>query len=455
MSLWSYEGPAPIIQVEPPGPKAKEILQRDEQFLMQSFVRWYPLVVETAGREIVKDVDGNIYIDLNSALAVANIGHTHPRVVDAIKKQSEKLLHFSLTDFYYEEAVNAAEKLTGIAPNAPAKVFFANSGAETIEGALKVARGHFRGTRPYIIGFIGAFHGRTFGALSITSSKPVQRKWFSPLVPNVIHAPYPYPYRCPFKAETPEECGDAVIGYIEEWILGKMVDPSEVAAFILEPIQGEGGYIVPPDNFWPALRKLADKHGILIIDDEVQAGMGRTGRWFAVEHWGVKPDIITVAKGIANGLPLGAIVGRKEVMDLPGGSHASTFGGNPVALAAMNAVIDTIKEERLLERAERLGEEIVKYFKDLSNEVELIGDVRGKGFMIGVELVKDRDTKEPAKKELAQLITRSFKRGVLVIGAGVSTIRIAPPLTIREKYLWKAIEIISEELKKINAEVRS
>ncbi len=440
----------PLIRIEPPGPKAKEIIEKDHELIMQSFVRWYPLVAKTTKGAIVEDVDGNLYIDLNSGLAVGNIGHGHPKVVEAIKRQAEKLIHYSLTDFYYEEAVIAAEKLVSIAPNKPAKVFFANSGAETIEGSIKIARGYFEGRRPYIIGFLGAFHGRTMGALSITSSKPVQRRYFSPLVPNIIHVPYPYPYRCPFKAETPEECGDAVIEYIEEWILGKMVDPTEVAAFIFEPIQGEGGYVVPPDNFFPKLRKLADKHGILLIDDEVQAGFGRTGKWFAIEHWNVVPDLVTSAKAIAGGLPLGAILGKKEIMNLPGGSHATTFGGNPVALAAMSAVIDIIKEEKLLDRVTRLGDEIKKYFLDLYNEIPLIGDVRGKGFMIGVELVRDRETKEPAKKELAELITKSFKKGVLVIGAGVSTIRIAPPLVIEEDLLWKGLEIITDTLKEIS-----
>ena len=445
---------APIVQVEPPGPKARKILEEDRRYLMQSFVRWYPLVVDKARGALVKDVDGNVYIDLNSALAVANVGHTHPRVVEAIKRQAEKLLHFSLTDFYYEEAVRAAKRLVEVSPFEDGKVFFANSGAESVEGSLKVARGHFHGKRPYIIGFLGAFHGRTLGALSITSSKPVQRKWFSPLVPNIIHVPYPYSYRCPFRAETPEECGEAVLSYIEEWILGKMVDPEEVAAFIFEPIQGEGGYIVPPDNFLPGLRKLADKHGILLIDDEVQAGIGRTGRWFAIEHWGVVPDIIATAKGIAGGLPLGAIVGKSEIMNLPPGSHASTFGGNPVSLAAMNAVFDVIESEKLLDRVSRLGEEILKFFRDLSAEVNLIGDVRGKGFMIGVELVRDRRTKEPAKKELAELINRCFKRGVLVIGAGLSVVRIAPPLTIEEELLWRALHIVGDELRKLDRELR-
>ncbi|MEB3845115.1 MAG: acetyl ornithine aminotransferase family protein [Desulfurococcales archaeon] len=439
----------PLIRVEPPGPNAQKVLEEDEKYLMQSFVRWYPLVVKTAKGAVVEDVDGNLYIDFNSALAVMNVGHGHPKVVEAIKRQAEKLLHFSLTDFYYEEAVRAAKKAVEISPFDEGKVFFANSGAETVEGAVKVARGHFHGSRPYIIGFLGAFHGRTYGAMSITASKPVQRKWFSPLVPNIIHVPYPYPYRCPFKSETPEECGEAVLSYIEEWIFGKIVDPSEVAAFIFEPIQGEGGYIVPPDNFIPGLRRLADKHGILLIDDEVQAGVGRTGKWFAINHWGVKPDIITVAKAIGGGLPLGVIIGRSDVMDLPPGSHASTFGGNPVSLAAMNAVIDVIKEEGLLDRAARLGEEVKKYFSDLSLEVPIIGDVRGKGFMIGVELVRDRESKEPAKKELAEIIRRSFKRGLLVIGAGVSTIRIAPPLVIEEDLLWRGVEILGAIIREV------
>jgi 4-aminobutyrate aminotransferase len=442
----------PLIKVEPPGPRAREIIEKDEKYIMQSFVRWYPLVIKTGRGAVVEDVDGNLYIDLNAGLAVLNVGHLHPKVVEAIKRQAEKLIHYSLTDFYYEEAAEAAEALVSVAPIPDAKVFFANSGAETIEGTLKIARGHFEGKRPYVIAFIGAFHGRTMGAMTLTASKPVQRKGFAPLVPCVIHVPYPYPYRCPFRAETPEECGEAVLGYIEEWIFSKLVDPNEVSLIVVEPIQGEGGYIVPPDNFLPGLRRLADKHGILLAVDEVQSGMGRTGRWFAVEHWGVVPDLMTSAKAIAGGLPLGAIIGKREIMSLPKGSHATTFGGNPVALAALKAVIEVMKEERLVERAEKLGNEVLKYFRDLQEEMPIIGDVRGKGLMIGVELVRDRKTKEPAKEELAEVLMRSFKKGVLVIGAGVSTIRIAPPLTIPEELLWRALEIITENLKEVQKE---
>lgn len=444
------ETTVPRIIVEPPGPRARSIIEKDKDLIMQSFSRWYPIVVKEARGAVVEDVDGNLYIDMNSGLVVTNVGHRNPAVVNAIKKQLDKLIHYSLTDFYYEEAVAGAERLLSIAPISGGKVFYTNSGAESIEGVLKIARGHFRNARPYVIAFLGAFHGRTYGAMSVTASKPVQRKGFSPLVPGIIHVPYPYAYRCPFRAETAEECGESVIGYIEEWIFGKMVDPSEVSLVLVEPIQGEGGYIVPPDNFLPKLRRLTEKYGILLASDEVQAGMGRTGKWFAITHWNVIPDLMALAKGIANGLPLGAIIGRSDVMDIPRGGHANTFGGNPVALAAMMAVIDFIEKEHLLDRVSKLGEEIKKFFMDLSGEVELIGDVRGKGFMIGVELVKDRKTKEPAKDEMVNVMTRAFKRGVLVVGAGVSTLRIAPPLTISEELLWKALEIIGDVIRDVS-----
>jgi 4-aminobutyrate aminotransferase len=442
----------PLIRVEPPGPIARSIIARDSEVLVQSYVRWMPLVVKEAHGAIVEDVDGNKYIDLNAGIAVMNVGHSHPKVVEAIKRQAEKFQHYSLTDFYYEEAVTAAEKLVGISPVDHPKVFFANSGTESIEGSLKFARYFFGGSRQYFIAFLGAFHGRTYGSLSLTASKAHYRKGFSPLLPGVVHVPYPYPYRCPFRTDDPLECGEAVLGYIEDWVFHKLVDPSEVAAFVVEPIQGEGGYVVPPDNFLPGLRRLADKYGILIIDDEVQAGMGRTGRWFAIEHWNVKPDIIALAKAIGGGLPLGAIVARGDIAStLAKGSHANTFGGNPIALAAMSAVIDVIKEERLLERASRLGEEALKFLNELKDKYEIIGDVRGKGLMIGVELVRNRKTKEPAERELAQVIEKSFKRGVVVIGAGLSTIRIAPPLVIEEEHLFKALNIIADVIKEVNS----
>ncbi len=443
----------PKIVVEPPGPKARELLARDRSLLMQSFVRWYPLVAKRAYGVVIEDVDGNLFLDMNAGLAVMSVGHCHPRVVKAIREQSEKLLHYSLTDFYYEEAVEYSEELSKIVPiEGGSKFFFANSGAETIEASLKISRGYGGGKRPYVIAFIGAFHGRTTGAMALTASKPVQRKGFQPLMPAVIHVPYPYPYRCPFETN-PEKCGDAVIGFMEEWIFRRMVDPSEVAAVFVEPIQGEGGYVVPPEDFFPKLRKLTQENGILLVDDEVQAGMGRTGKWFAIEHWGVKPDIITMAKAVASGLPLGVVAGRKDVMNLPAGSHASTFGGNPVALRVAKEVIGIMRDEGLLENASRVGESILKRAREWMERYEIVGDVRGKGLMIGIELVKDRRTKEYAKKEVAEVINGCFKKGVTIIGAGFSTIRIAPPLVISEELAQKAMDILEEEIRNVNKEV--
>ncbi len=447
---------APLIKVEPPGPRAREILERDRRLLMQSFVRWYPLVIERGEGFIVEDVDGNRYIDFNSGLAVLNVGHNHPRILDAIREMLGRITHYSLTDFYYREAVELAEKLVSIAPmSGDKKVFYGNSGAEAIEACIKISRGHFRNKRPYIIAFYGAFHGRTMGANSLTASKPVQHRWFAPMLPCVIHAPYPYPYRCPFKTDDPLECGEQALAFIEDYILGKYVYGDEVAAIFVEPIQGEGGYVVPPDNFLPGLRKLADEHGILLVADEVQSGMGRTGKWWAVQHWGVEPDLMAVAKAIASGLPLSAVVGRAEIMDLPGGSHATTFGGNPIACRAAVEVIRVIEEEGLLENASRVGEYIMKRFHELQDHLEIIGDVRGKGLMIGVELVRNRETKEPAKKELARVINEAFKRGVLVIGAGLSTLRIAPPLNITVEAVDKALEILEDILRRVDRELKA
>ncbi|MFP3080786.1 MAG: acetyl ornithine aminotransferase family protein [Acidilobus sp.] len=446
---------APLIRVEPPGPVARSVIERDSKVLVQSYVRWVPLVVKEGHGAVVEDVDGNKYIDLNAGIAVMNVGHSHPKVVKAIKEQAERLQHYSLTDFYYESAVTAAEKLLGISPVDNGKVFFTNSGTESIEGSLKFARYFYGGSRQYFIAFLGAFHGRTMGSLSLTASKAHYRKGFGPLMPGVVHVPYPYPYRCAFRTDDPKECGEAVLGYLEDWIFAKLVDPSEVAGIIVEPIQGEGGYVVPPDNFLPGLRRLADKHGILLIDDEVQAGMGRSGKWFAIEHWNVKPDIMALAKAVGGGLPLGAVVTRGDVASaLTRGSHANTFGGNPIATAAMSAVIDVIKEENLLDHATKLGGEVLKYFNDLKEELEIIGDVRGKGLMIGVELVRNRRTKEPATKELANVIEKSFKRGVVVIGSGMSAIRIAPPLVISDELMMKAVDIIADVLREENRNLR-
>lgn len=432
----------PSIRVEPPGPKAMEVIKRDEAVLMQSFVRWYPLVIARGYGPVVEDVDGNLYIDYNAGIAVTATGHAHPKVVEAIKRQAELFLHYSLTDFYYEIAVRLAERLVLIAPiSGRKKVFFTNSGTESIEGLVKIARGYFKGQRPYIIAFYGAFHGRTYASMSLTASKPIHRKYFSPMMPNVIHVPYPHPVHCPFKARDPEECGQYALEFIEEWVFKRLVSPDEVAAVLIEPIQGEGGYVVPPLGFMQGLRKLTKEHGILLAVDEVQTGFGRTGRWFAVEHFGVEPDIIATAKAIASGLPMGAIIGREEVMSLPKGSHANTFGGNPVAAAAALATLDVIEEEGLLEHASRLGEEIKKA---LAEELRGKHDVRGLGLMIGVELLDEN--RKPARY-LEDVLLKSFKRGLAVIGAGISTVRIAPPLVIPRDMALKGAEILLDVLK--------
>jgi 4-aminobutyrate aminotransferase len=441
---WTQVDPdkVPSMRVEPPGPKALEIIRRDEAVLMQSFVRWYPLVIARGYGPVVEDVDGNLYIDYNAGIAVTATGHAHPKVVEAIRRQSELFLHYSLTDFYYEVAVKLAEKLVSIAPiSGQKKVFFTNSGTESIEGLVKIARGYFKGQRPYIMAFYGAFHGRTYASMSLTASKPVHRKYFSPVMPNVIHVPYPHPVHCPFKARDPEECGQYALEFIDEWVFKRLVSPDEVAAVLIEPIQGEGGYVVPPRGFMQGLRKMTKENGILLAVDEVQTGFGRTGRWFAVEHFGVEPDVIATAKAIASGLPMGAIIGRADVMSLPKGAHANTFGGNPVAAAASLATIEVIEEEGLLEHAAKLGDGIKKA---LAEELKGRHDVRGLGLMIGVELLDEG--KKPAK-HLDEVLTRSFKRGLAVIGAGLSTVRIAPPLVMPEGMAMRGVEILLDVLK--------
>ncbi|MGB9729089.1 MAG: acetyl ornithine aminotransferase family protein [Thermoprotei archaeon] len=435
----------PKIVVTPPGPNAQKIIERDSKVISRSYVRFYPLVVKEVKENVVVDVDGNEYIDFNSGLVVLNVGRPK-EVVEAIKRQADRFLHYSLTDFYYEEAVTLAEKLTEIVPvNGKEKmVHFSNSGAEAIEAAMKLAR--YKTGRPYLFSFIGSFHGRTYGAMSLTASKPVQRKGFSPLVPATVQVPYPYCYRCPFHLQYPE-CNMYCIDYIEEWVLSKYVPPEEVAGIVVEPVQGEGGYVWPPQRYFEKLKKLAEKYGILFIDDEIQAGFGRTGKWFAIEHWDVKPDIIILAKAIASGLPLGAMIASKDIMTWEKGSHASTFGGNPVSCAASLATIEYIEKNNLLENVRNVGDYIFKRFKEIEENSRIVGDVRGKGFMIGVEIVKDKNTKEPGIKEAENIILQSWKQGVALITAGKSTLRIAPPLTMTKELAEKAIEIIERNIK--------
>jgi 4-aminobutyrate aminotransferase len=440
----------PKIVVSPPGPKAREYVKKDEKLISPSYGRFYPLVVESAKGCIVKDVDGNEFIDFNSGLVCMNVGHNHPKVVNAIKAQCDKFLHYSNTDFFYREVIDLADQLSKIAPGtSDKKVYFGNSGAEAVEAAAKLVKWHTR--RQLFIGFISAFHGRTIGALSFTASKPAQRRFFSPLMPGVTHVPYPYCYRCPFKQTYPE-CKYYCIDFIDEQVLQKYVPPEDTAAMVFETIQGEGGYVVPPPEFFQRLKKLADKYGILLIDDEVQAGMGRTGKWFAIEHWGVEPDIIASAKGLASGMPLGATIARAKVMDWQPGSHASTFGGNPLSCVASLAVINAIREENLLENATKQGAYIMKRLEELKDSCSIVGDVRGKGLMIGMEVVEDKKTRKPAPDKVNEIMMRSWKRGVNVITCGASTMRVAPPLVITRELVDAALDIIEDATREVEKE---
>jgi len=438
----------PNIKVTPPGPKAKDLLELDDKYISPSYARFYPLVAESAEGCLIKDVDENIYIDFNSGICVCNVGHSHPKVVNAIKRQATKLIHYSNTDFYYQESVELAQKLYNNTPGSfPKKIFFTNSGAEAVEASLKVAKWHTR--KPQIVAFTKAFHGRTMGALSVTGSKVVQRRYFFPLVPGVTHVPYPYCYRCPYKQTYPE-CNFYCVDFIDEMVFETYLPPEETLGFIFEPIQGEGGYIVPPEGYFQRLRKLAAKYHMLLISDEVQSGMARTGKMFAIEHWNVTPEIIAIAKGIASGLPLGAVIAKEDVMDWEPGAHASTFGGNPVSCAAALATFDIIEEENLLDNAAKIGEHTLKRLDEMKETYELIGDVRGKGLMIGIELVKDRKTKKPAKEEAKEIIFQCFKKGLAIITAGYSTIRIAPPLVITEELMDVGLDIFEEVLRNVN-----
>jgi 4-aminobutyrate aminotransferase len=359
-------------------------------------------------------------------------------------------LHYSSTDFYYKEVINLAEKLAEITPgNFEKKTFFGNSGTEAVEAAVKLAKWHTR--KQLFIGFINAFHGRTVGALSFTASKPAQRRYFFPLMPGVAHVPYAYCYRCPFKLTYPE-CHYWCVDFIDEFVLQKYMPPEDVAAMLFEPIQGEGGYVVPPPEYYQRLKKLADRYGLLIIDDEVQSGIGRTGKWFAIEHWNVEPDITCCAKALASGLPIGATVAKARIMDWTGSSHASTFGGNPLSCSAAAAVLEIVKEEKLLENANKQGAHALKRLGELKERSEIVGDVRGKGLMIGVELVEDKESKKPATQKAAQVITRAWKRGVAIVTCGASTIRIVPPLTIQREMLDIALDIVEDTISEVAKE---
>jgi 4-aminobutyrate aminotransferase len=427
-----------------PGPRARAIIERDAKTVSPSYTRSYPLVAERGEGAMVEDVDGNRFLDFNAGIAVVAAGHCHPRVVEAIQRQAARLIHMSGTDFYYEELVALAEKLSELAPGPePRRVSFGNSGAEAIEGCIKLAR--YATGRDKIIAFYGGFHGRTMGALSLTARKAVQRAGFGPLVPGVVHAPYPYCYRCPF-GKAPESCAVECVKFIEDTLLKTVAPAEETAAIVVEPVQGEGGYIVPPRKFFDELARVAKQNGILLIFDEVQSGMGRTGKMWAAEHFDAVPDIFAVAKGIASGMPLGATVARADLMTWPPGAHASTFGGNPVSCAAALATI-ALLEEGMVENAARMGARLMDRLRDWPARFPEVGDVRGLGLMIGVELVRDRETREKNSGLRDRVVARAFERGLLVLGAGDNSLRLCPPLVVTREQCDFAVETLEECLR--------
>lgn len=433
----------PHIRIAPPGPISRELIETDEQFTSPSYTRSYPLVVKRAEGLVVEDMDGNLYLDFTSGIAVCATGHCHPRVVNAIRQQAESLIHICGADFYYPPLRDLARKLAQIAPgSSPKRVLFTNSGAEAIEGAIKLARYHTR--RQHIIAFYGAFHGRTLGALSLTASKITQRRRFEPLLPEVTHVGYGNCYRCPYNLTYPS-CALECVTHLEKKLFKTTVPPEEVAAIIVEPIQGEGGYVVPPPEYHRELKALAERHGILFVADEIQTGVGRTGKMFAIEHWGVEPDILCTAKGLASGLPLGAMIAKADVMDWGPGAHASTFGGNPVACVAALETIALV-EEGLMQNAAEIGAHLIGRLNELKSRHSLIGDVRGIGLMIGVDLVKDHRTREPAATEREAVLQECFKRGLVLLGCGESAIRLCPALTVTREQADTAVDLLDQSL---------
>ncbi len=439
---------APNLKTPLPGPKAKALIERDGKVVSPSYTRDYPFVIARGVGATVEDVDGNVFLDCAAGIAVNSTGHSHPKVVAAIVDQAQKFLHMSGTDFYYEPQVRLGEELAATAPFAgPVRTFYANSGTEANEAAIKMARYHTK--RFGILGFLGSFHGRTLGSLSLTSSRAIQRRGFGPMQGGTFHAPYATCYRCPVGL-TPDRCGAECLDFLEEQVLVHLISPDDVAAVLVEPIQGEGGYVVPAKAFHERLRALTTRHGMLLMVDEVQSGMGRTGKMWAIEHFGVQPDVVTAAKGIASGLPLGVTIARSEVMAWPPGAHASTFGGNPVSCAAAIATIDLLRES-LVKNAAEVGEHLLSGLRALMDKHAIIGDVRGKGLMVGVELVRDRQTKERATEERNAVVEEAFRRGMLILGAGRNAIRFSPPLVLSKAQADTAVRIFDEAITAVTA----
>ena len=427
-----------------PGPKARALVERDHAVISPSYARGYPFVMSHGLGMEVWDVDGNRFLDFAAGIAVNSTGHSHPRVVKAIQEQAEKFIHIS-SDFYHQKWIELGERLDQLAPfKEDAISFMTNSGTESVEAAIKLAR--YNTERTEFIGFLGGFHGRTMGAVTFTASKSSYHKGFYPMMSGVVHAPFPDSYHPILHSHPGEDYGETVVRYIEEQILGRIVPAEDIAGILLEPIQGEGGYIIPPPGFFPALRRLCDKHGILLIVDEVQAGVGRTGKWWSIENFGVEPDIVCTAKGIASGMPLGAMIARKSIVDWPRSSHGNTYGGNPISCAAALATLDLL-EEGMMQNAAEVGAYALAALQHIAEKHPCIGQVRGIGLMIGIEFVKDPATHQADPRLRDAVVDLAFERGLLLLGCGKSVIRISPPLCITKSQVDEGLVILEEAIR--------
>jgi 4-aminobutyrate aminotransferase len=443
-----YPGEYPKIVVPPPGPKAKAWNDRDLEVVSQNLTPDYELVTERASGMVVEDLDGNLFLDFAAGISTLSTGHCHPEVVRAVQEQAERMLHICYTDFHYPAYIELCETLAKLAPmKGDKRVFLSNSGAEAVETSIKLAR--TRTGRSKIIAFYGAFHGRTLGTLTLTASKPVQRRSFGPLLPDVYHTHYSYCYRCPVNRK-PESCDVQCLDLLTDSMFHHTVPPDEVAAVLVEPIQGEGGFIPPHPEFLRRLQALCRDHGILLIADEVQCGMGRTGKLFACEHFGLDPDIVILAKGIASGMPISAVIARASVMKWNDGSHGSTFGGNPLSCRAALATLRLL-QDGLTENAGRVGNRLIEKLRGLQEKHAMLGDVRGMGLMIGLEIVANSDTREPAPKQRERIVRRAFEKGLLTLPCGKSTIRLSPPLICTDSDADKAVSILDGVLAEIGA----
>jgi 4-aminobutyrate aminotransferase len=439
-----------IEKLNVPGPKAQSVLARDAEVVSHAYGRVADLVMDYGRGSEVYDVDGNRFIDFVSGIAVNSTGHSHPQVVEAIQAQAERFLHIS-SDYYHEAWVALSERLNEIAPfTEQARIFLGNSGTEAVEAAIKLA--HYHTGRDRFIGFIGGFHGRTLGSLAFTASKAIQREGFT-TIPSVNHIPYPYAYR-PILASRPadEDYGETVTNYLEEIIFKSVAPPEDVAGILVEPIQGEGGYVVPPASFFPRLRKICDRYGILLIADEVQTGVGRTGKWWAIEHWGVEPDIVCTAKGIASGVPLGGIIARESVMSWPTGAHGNTYGGNPLAAVAALATLDVLENGGMQNAAEQ-GAYMLQRLQEMAERHPTMGDVRGKGLMIGVEFVRDKESRAMAPELRNRIVQIAFEHGLLIMGCGRTAMRIIPPLVIERALVDEGLAIFEHAVSLAEMEV--